>query len=168
MKYFVTIGSREMIVDVDGASVAVDGVPHQAHLGPVPGTPLRHLLLDDHSLTLAMDRRGVGEWEVGVRGTRHVVAVVDQRTRHIRSLTGDRALHAGPQQLRSPMPGLVLRLLVAPGQSVAAGDGLLVLEAMKMENELRGTASGIVQAVHVQAGQAVDKGQVLLDFRPPA
>jgi pyruvate carboxylase subunit B len=62
------------------------------------------------------------------------------------------------------MPGLVLRLLVAPGQIVQPGDGLLVLEAMKMENELRATAPGVVRSVGVQAGQAVEKGQPLLEL----
>jgi pyruvate carboxylase subunit B len=166
MKYFVTIGPREVVIEVDGASVTVDGVRHEAHLGPVPGTPLRHLLLDDRSLTLAMERRGAGAWEIGVRGTRHTVSVVDERTRHIRSLTGHGAGRAGPATLKSPMPGLVVRVLVVAGQAVQTGQGLVVLEAMKMENELRAQTGGVVAAVQIQAGQAVDKGQILLEFDP--
>ena len=167
MKYFVTIGSKEVVVEVDGASVTVDGVRRQAHLGPVPGTPLRHLLLDDASLTLAMDRRGAGEWEVAFRGTRLGVTVVDERTRHIRSLTGHGADRGGPVTLRSPMPGLVVRVLVGPGQVVQPGQGLVVLEAMKMENELRAQAGAVVAAVHIRSGQAVEKGQVLIEFEAP-
>jgi biotin carboxyl carrier protein len=168
MKYFVTIGAKEMVIEVDGASVSVDGVPHEAHLGPVPGTPLRHLLLDDTSLTLAMDRRGQGEWEVAFRGTRFGVAVVDERTRHIRSLTGHGTDQGGPVSLRSPMPGLVVRVLVSPGQAVQPGQGLVVLEAMKMENELRAQAGAVVAAVQIRGGQAVEKGQVLIEFEPSA
>jgi pyruvate carboxylase subunit B len=62
------------------------------------------------------------------------------------------------------MPGLVLRVHVAPGQQVAVGAGLIVLEAMKMENELKAAAAGVVKVVRVQAGEAVEKGQVLVEF----
>ncbi len=62
------------------------------------------------------------------------------------------------------MPGLVLRVHVAPGQQVVAGAGLVVLEAMKMENELKSAASGVVRTVRVKPGEAVDKGQILVEF----
>ena len=62
------------------------------------------------------------------------------------------------------MPGLVLRVQVTPGQAVAAGTGLVVLEAMKMENELKAPTPAVVKAVRVQPGEAVEKGQVLLEF----
>jgi pyruvate carboxylase subunit B len=62
------------------------------------------------------------------------------------------------------MPGLVVRVSVEPGQAVESGAGVLVLEAMKMENELRATSAGIVRAVRVQPGQAVERGQVLVEF----
>jgi pyruvate carboxylase subunit B len=168
MKYYVTIESKELVVEVDGASVTVDGVLHEAHLGPVPGTPLRHLLLDDASLTLVMDRRHAGEWEVAFRGTRLGVTVVDERTRHIRSLTGHGTNRGGPVALRSPMPGLVVRVLVSPGQLVQSGQGLVVLEAMKMENELRAQTGAVVTGVHIVGGQTVEKGQILIEFEPPA
>ena len=62
------------------------------------------------------------------------------------------------------MPGLVLRVEVTPGQKVAAGAGLVVLEAMKMENELKASAAALVRSVRVQAGEAVEKGQILIEF----
>jgi pyruvate carboxylase subunit B len=58
----------------------------------------------------------------------------------------------------------VLRVQVAPGQAVAAGAGLVVLEAMKMENELKAAAPGVIRTVRVQPGEAVEKGQVLVEF----
>ena len=66
------------------------------------------------------------------------------------------------------MPGLVVRVQVEPGQEVAAGMPVIVLEAMKMENQLKAAAPARVAAVRVQAGQAVEKGQVLLEFADPA
>ena len=62
------------------------------------------------------------------------------------------------------MPGLVVRVLAEPGQQVRAGTGVVVLEAMKMENELRVSAASVVKTVRVKAGEAVEKGQVLVDF----
>src|SRR5256884_6515780 len=73
---------------------------------------------------------------------------------------------AGPVVVRAPMPGLVVRVEVADGQRVDAGAGLVVVEAMKMENELRAPRAGVVQTVHVTAGQAVEKGAALVT--PPS
>jgi biotin carboxyl carrier protein len=69
--------------------------------------------------------------------------------------------------VKAPMPGLVVRVQVEPGQAVGAGVGVLVLEAMKMENELRAATAGIVRAVRVRPGEAVEKGQVMVEFDPP-
>ncbi len=168
MKYFVTVEGREIPVEVDGERVVVDGQPHAAHLTEVPGTPLRHLLLDGQSLTLAAQAAEAGSWILQVHGSRTELTVVDERTRHIRSLTGGEGARSGPAQLRAPMPGLVVRVLVTPGQAVVAGQGLIVLEAMKMENELRVPVAGVVAEVRVRQGLAVEKGQVLIEFVPEA
>ena len=90
--------------------------------------------------------------------------MVDERTRHIRSLTGGADRQRGAGALRAPMPGLVVRILVEPGQAVARGGGLVVLEAMKMENELKAAADGTVKTVRVGTGEPVEKGQVLVEF----
>jgi len=66
--------------------------------------------------------------------------------------------------LRVPMPGRVVRVLVAPGDEVAKGQGLVIVEAMKMENELKAPRSGRVAAVHVAAGAGVEKGALLVEF----
>jgi len=92
------------------------------------------------------------------------VEVLDERTRHIRSLTANDDRPRAIPVLKAPMPGLVLRVQVRPGQRVSAGAGLVVLEAMKMENELKAPAPAVIKAVRVQPGAAVEKGQVLLEF----
>ncbi|HWA16496.1 MAG TPA: biotin/lipoyl-containing protein, partial [Gemmatimonadales bacterium] len=158
MKYTVTVGGQDLEVEVDGRTVRVDGRELEAHLSPVPGVPLRHLLLGDQSHALGVQAVEPGVWRLLVDGVTLDAVVVDERTRHIRSLTGAGTARSGPPTLKAPMPGLVLRVLVQPGQAVTPGQGLLVLEAMKMENELRATAPGTVKAVLVTAGEAVDKG----------
>ncbi|HEU5154790.1 MAG TPA: biotin/lipoyl-containing protein [Gemmatimonadales bacterium] len=163
MKYFVTLGARTLEVVVDGERVEVDGRVLNAHLSPVPETPLRHLLLGSESYTLAMEPTEAG-WAVAFRGERQVIEVVDERTRHIRSLTGEGRKSVGGGQLRAPMPGLVLRIQVEEGQAVAAGQPIVALEAMKMENELRASGPGVVRTIAVKPGQAVEKGAVLVEF----
>lgn len=166
MKYFVTIGDREYQVEVDGDHITVDGEPHEAHLTPIPGTPLRHLLLGDRSFTLPFEARGNGGWAMAFQGELWEAQVVDERTRHIRSLTGAGDARKGGGILKAPMPGLVIRIDVVPGQRVAAGASIVVLEAMKMQNELRASVPAQVGAVKVQPGQAVEKGQELVELVP--
>lgn len=166
MKYFVAVGGREFAVEVEGDRLTVDGVPVDAHLSRLTGTPLRHLLLGTESHALMLEGTGRGVWQAERFGERWEVEVVDERTRHIRTLTGAGQKAAGPPVLKAPMPGLVVRVLARPGERVSVGAGLVVLEAMKMENELRAAADGVVQAVHAVPGKAVEKGQVLVEFAP--
>jgi pyruvate carboxylase subunit B len=164
MKYTVTIDGEEIEVEVNGTTVQVAGQEHEAHLTRIPGIPLRHLLLGHESHTIGMQQDEPGSWKLLVDGVTAEVTVLDERTRHVRSLTGGGAVRSGPPTLKAPMPGLVLRVLVSPGEAVVPGQGLVVLEAMKMENELRATAAGRVKSVLVAAGEAVDKGKLLLEF----
>jgi pyruvate carboxylase subunit B len=70
----------------------------------------------------------------------------------------------GPARLEVPMPGRIVKVLVKPGDEVARGQGLVIVEAMKMENELRAPRAAVVAAVRVVEGQGVEKGAVLVDF----
>ena len=164
MKYFVTVGERTVAVDVDGEEVTVDGRRLIARIDAVPGSPEVRVVIDGVASTLAVaDRQGT-TWQLVVGGGVRDVTVEDERSRHIRLLAGAGKAVAGPTALKAPMPGLVLRILVAVGDSVAAGAPLLALEAMKMENELKAAGPGVVTAVLVTPGQAVEKGQKLLEL----
>lgn len=164
MKYFVTVEGREFEIVIDGGQVRVGDQAWEAHLTAIPGTPLRHLLIGDRSFTLPVHRLGPGTWHMAFQGEAWEAEVVDARTRHIRSLTGHGGRRAGDLALRAPMPGLVVKVEVEAGATIREGQGLVVLEAMKMQNELRATAARVVKAVKVQAGQPVEKGQVLVEF----
>ena len=169
MKYFVAVGGKEIVVELDGERLTVDGrAVDSAHLTALPGTPIRHLVLDGASFALAADAVGRGLWAIGYRGERFEIEVVDERTRHIRSLTSGGQKVVGPTALKAPMPGLVVRVAVEEGGRVEAGAPVVVLEAMKMENELRAPVSAVVKGIKVKAGQAVEKGQVLVEFEVEA
>ncbi|HEV2084196.1 MAG TPA: biotin/lipoyl-containing protein [Gemmatimonadales bacterium] len=164
MKYVVLLDGQTIEVEVDGDRVTVDGRAHSATLGVISGTPLRQLLIDGRPLTLSVEAIGRGRWALTPKGERWEMEVLDERTRHIRSLAGAGDQRRAPGVLKAPMPGLVVRVQVQPGEQVAAGDPLVVLEAMKMENELKAGAPGVVKAVRVAPGEAVEKGQVLVEF----
>jgi len=164
VRYAVLLDAQVIEVEVDGDRVTVAGQPHTATLGVIPGTPLRLLLLDGRPTTLSVESLGRGRWTLAPGGEHREVEVLDERTLHIRSLTSNGDRQRPSPVLKAPMPGLVLRVQVAPGQVVAAGSGLVVLEAMKMENELKAAGPAVVKAVWVQPGEAVEKGQVLLEF----
>ncbi|MGH7498031.1 MAG: biotin/lipoyl-containing protein [Gemmatimonadales bacterium] len=164
MKYLVTVAGREIEVEVDGDRVTAKGKGGTAALTAIPGTPLRQLVVDGSPAEIAFEPGGAGRWTVLLRGEHWEAEVIDERTRHIRSLTGAATGQRGTPPLKAPMPGLVLRVLAEPGQVVAAGSGVVVLEAMKMENELRATAGATVRVVRVKPGEAVEKGQVLVEF----
>jgi len=100
-------------------------------------------------------------------GERVEVTVRDERTRETAALTTAAPGGTAPAVVRAPMPGLVVRVEVADGQRVDAGAGLVVVEAMKMENELRAPRAGMVQTVHVAVGQAVEKGMPLVTLGSP-
>jgi pyruvate carboxylase subunit B len=164
MKYIVAVHGRELEIEVDGERVTVGGRTYTASLGVVAGTPVRQLLLDGQPAALAIESLGGGRWAVTRRGERAELEVLDERTRHIRSLTGGNDKARGPAVLRAPMPGLVVRIQVEAGQSVTAGAGVVVLEAMKMENELRAPSAVVIKSVRARPGEAVEKGQVLVEF----
>ena len=86
------------------------------------------------------------------------------KTRVILELSGKSARPPGPAHLFAPMPGLIVRVNVQEGDHVRPGQGLVVMEAMKMENELRATVAGIVRRVVVSPGSAVEKGATLLEM----
>lgn len=167
MKYFVTIADREIEVTIDGGQVTVGGRPVVVHRATIPGTPLHLVMIDGRPLLVPLERLGPARWSVTAWGERREAGVLDERARHIQGLVRQAEPQSQGGVIRAPMPGLVLRIPVAVGEAVAQGQGVLVLEAMKMENEIKAPAAGVVTAIDVQAGQAVEKGQPLLHMGPP-
>ncbi len=163
MKYIVDVAGRRLTVELDGPHVLVDGERLEAALDSVDGTPVRLLRIGDtvHRVTLRRDGSR-GRYALDVDGWQFTAEALDERTRAIRDLAAASVAASGPAPLVAPMPGLVVRVLAAVGDEVAAGQGLVVVEAMKMENELRAAAAGRITAVHAVAGTAVEKGTVLV------
>jgi pyruvate carboxylase subunit B len=167
MRWFVTLDGRTFEVELGPEGVVVDGTPVEADIAHVEGTGLHSLMLDGASFRLLASRNGGGSWDLHLRGRRYKAEAIDERTRVIREMTGAASGPQGPKPVRAPMPGLVVKVEVAEGDRVGAGQGLVIVEAMKMENELKAEADGVVARIHVEAGQAVEKDQILVDFASP-
>lgn len=165
MKYIVDVAGRRLVVEMDGAHVVVDGHRVPATLESIEGTPVRLLRIGDAVHRVLAKRDGVrGSYALDVDGWQFHAEAYDERTRAIRDLAAASRAASGPSPLLAPMPGLVVRVLVAEGDEVAAGQGLVVVEAMKMENELRAAVAARVTAVRAIAGTAVEKGAVLVEL----
>ncbi len=169
MKYVVDINGERIHVELDGAFAIVDGERVHAEMQTVPGTPVRLVRIGNamHRVTSrAQPQNGRGAYVLDVDGFRHEVLTLDERTRAIRDLSAKSEVDAGPSPLKAPMPGLVVRINVKIGDAVEAGQALVVVEAMKMENELRAASAGVVTAIRVTEGMAVDKGALLIELAP--
>ncbi len=165
MQYEVEVGGRRRQVVVtrtgDGFAVTVDGHTHHVDVARIGA----------HTLSLIVDRvwpadasittdRARGRLTVQVAGMA-VPVVLDGRRRCGRQDDG-RSTGSGPERLAAPMPGKVVRVPVAVGDSVRARQPVVVVEAMKMENELRASRDGIVAEIHVREGMSVEAGALLI------
>jgi len=165
MKYFVRIGDIEHEVEIEGERVTCDGAEATGKVVDIEKTPIRMVTIGNE-VHRVVARRGAqrGAYTLWLDGFRFEVEALDERARTIRELSGNTAAPSGPAPLLAPMPGLIVRVNVAVGDVVQAGQGLVVMEAMKMENELRAVSAGSVKRVAVAPGTAVEKGALLLEL----
>jgi biotin carboxyl carrier protein len=152
----ITDDTREPYLALDGVPAVYDVV----HLGPG-----RYSLIapDGRHAEASVRRAEDGSLRVQVGAEVRSVELLDELTARALAAAGKgRARHAS--DLKAAIPGRVLRVLVAEGEVVEAGKTLVVLEAMKMENEVRAPRAGRIRAIDVAAGQAVGAGDVLVRF----
>lgn len=122
------------------------------------------LLVDGRSVPVVITPVSEDRLRVTINGRSQEVHVQDENDLLLERFGLAEAAGVAEREVRAPMPGLVLDVMVHEGQSVQEGEGLLVLEAMKMENELRAPAAGVVQAIHVAPNDAVDKDALLVEI----
>jgi biotin carboxyl carrier protein len=162
MKYEVRIGGKTRIVefarDSNGWQATLDGVPGAADVSEIaPNT--YSVLLNGQSHEICVTPSPSGKLNLQTGRFEFEAEVVDPRSWRGRRHAGMEA--EGRQQIVAPMPGKIVRVLVKAGDRVEAGQGLLVVEAMKMQNEIRSPKSGTVERVLAEESQAVNAGEVL-------
>jgi biotin carboxyl carrier protein len=162
MKYTALINDKTYTIEIGANNtVLVNGEPHAVDFRSIDGTTLFSLLMDNGSWEVLVERTG-DEYRVVINGELHVVDVQDERTRKLAKAEARTAASAGEVSVKAPMPGLVRGVSVNVGDSVAAKQNIIVLEAMKMQNDLRAPRAGVVKEIRVKEGEAVNQGQVLV------
>ena len=141
-RYGLRVGDRELELDLDR---------RRAHFPS--------LLVGHASSEPGIARTGEGRYDVSLGGRAFSVSLSDALPVGAAEGRGTRA--AGPERVTAPMPGKIVKLLVEVGQAVQAGQGLMVMEAMKMENELRAPRAGTLEQIGVREGEAVETGALL-------
>ena len=161
MDYIAEIDGLEFPVGIlDEHHVRFGEETIEVDLAAVKGQPLYSLLVEGESYE-GYVYPDEDTWQVLLLGQFYSVKVTDERERRLR-LSDKSTGSSNEVTLRSPMPGLVISIQVEEGQSVDKGNTLLILESMKMQNELRSPRSGIVSRLKVKPGDTVVQKQVLL------
>jgi len=167
MKYVATVEGQEYTVEIEHPhEVLVNGTPYAVDLESIDGTSFFSLLIGTRSYEVFVDRQK-DVYYILIEGDRYEVLVEDERLRQLRALGGAKHEPVGEATVTAPMPGLVVAVLVEEGQPVKMGDGVVILEAMKMENEIRAPRDGVVKSVRVSPGQTVNQNEVMVQLGPP-
>lgn len=161
MKYYARVDNNEYEVEIEGGVVLVNGKPINVDLVRSGATELYSVLLDGHSYEMLVNADRFN-YQINVRGVQLQVQVEDERGRRLNRARRLPTLPDGELAITAPIPGLVVRVLVQPGETIEEGQPVLLLEAMKMENELRAVRGGVVKNVMVTAGQRVDQNAPLM------
>jgi biotin carboxyl carrier protein len=165
VKYFATIDGKTYEVVLhqrNGKTTAeIDGEMLDVDFERVRGERAWSLLVGSASHPISFEPRPDG-LSVTVESEAYLVRVEDERARAARKVAGGRGSRDEAKVVLSMMPGIVREIRVGSGDEVASGEPLLILEAMKMENEIRAVLDGTVKTVHVEANQTVNKGDALV------
>jgi len=162
MRYVATIRDREYLVEIiDEHHLQLDGVTYEIDFESVSEQTVYSLLANNRSYEALVYSSDEG-WQVLLHGSQYVVQVEDERERRLRASLGGRPADQMDFHLKAPMPGLVVAVPVSEGQDVAKGDVLVILESMKMQNELKSPRTGKVTRLRVKPGDSVEQRETLL------
>ena len=164
MKYITTIADREFEIEViDERHIRVGDRLFEVDFESVSGQPVFSLILDGRSYE-SFVYPGDEDWQVLLRGRQYQVKVEDERERRLRAAAGGGVAETGEYLLKAPMPGLIVSVPLSEGQAVEKGQVMVILESMKMQNELKSPRAGTVGRVRVKPGESVEQKQTLLSL----
>lgn len=167
MRYVAIVNDVEYVIEIDQDDrITVDDQRFDIDFQQLHEGGVLSLLLNNDSLEAIVDERD-DSWEVLIHGELYTVRVQDERAYRLAKARGDSVDVTGDVNIKSPMPGLIIAVPVVEGQPVKKGDKIIILESMKMENELRSPRDGVVNRLFVQQGAGVEKDQVLATICDP-
>lgn len=159
MKYTTIVNNQTFEIEIErDGSVLVNGERHEVDWLEL-GASLYSIITDNKSLELAIDEKQ-GDYEILLEGRLFEAQVLDQRAMLMLARKGGLKLESG--EVHAPMPGLIVEVLVQVGDEVGEGDTVVILESMKMQNELKAPRSGAVQSILCKMGNTVDKNALLI------
>lgn len=162
MKYYATIEDQTFEIEINQqGELCIDGELAAVDFRSIGGSSIYSLLLGNASYEALVEARD-DCYEVLLQGTLYRVWVQDERMRRLAQAARGFAPPSGEIAIKAPMPGLIIDVPVQEGQEVEEGAVLVILESMKMENELKAPRTGVVSQVRVQSGQRVDQHQTLV------
>ena len=165
MKYFVRNGESEHVIEFTNSNDAVrlilDDENSRVELSPLGKENLYSFLLNNQSYELFI-QKNKDVYSVSLNGRKYEFELEDEKTRFLRSLIKTEQGQTGKVEMKAPMPGLIVKINVSEGQTVATGDALFIIEAMKMENEIRSHQAGTVSKIFKQERDSVDKDTVVM------
>ena len=161
MRYITTINDKEFVIDIqrDG-TILVNGEKREVDFLAL-GPSLYSVITEHTSHEMVVEERG-SLIEVLMRGRLFTSHVLDERTQLMASRRGGSEPETGEIVIKAPMPGLILEIPVAEGQQVTKGQTVVILESMKMQNELKAPRDGTVETIAVKPGQSVEQHKVLV------
>jgi biotin carboxyl carrier protein len=169
MKYTAILNDKERELEITRLDqhkyrVIVDGEEHEVDARDC-GPDLLSVLIDNvsHDISYSNDDTA---FQLNFRNPYFNIEVLDERRMRMRRVRSELEL-SGPEVIKTSMPGKVVKILVEPGREVEPGSGVIIIEAMKMENEIRCRNGGIIKEVHVEVGQTVEGGITLIEIEPP-
>lgn len=164
MKYVTLINDQSYEIEIDHeGQVLVNGEARDVDFLNLGGD-LFSVITENRSLE-AVINDDEGAVAVMMSGRQFEAQVLDERAMLMMQRRGTQTTGSG--EVKAPMPGLIVEVTIERDASVAKGDTVVVLESMKMQNELKSPIEGVARAVHVEAGQAVDKNELLVEIRAP-
>lgn len=165
MKYVTLVNGERYEIEIDSEGlIRVNDETHDVDFLNLGGS-LYSIITENKSLEAVIDD-DEDKIAVMMDGRLFETQVLDERTMLLIQRRGGLSSSSG--EVHAPMPGLIVLITAEIGQTVAQGDTLVILESMKMQNELKSPVDGIVTAIHAEAGQAVDKNSLLVEIAPPA
>lgn len=161
--YVTTIAGTEYIVEIqDSRHVIVNGKSYDVDFESISGQPVYSLLVDGGSYQAHVYPGDEGGLQVLMRGALYEALVEDEREKRLGAAGSAGTAASGEFVLRAPMPGLIVKVPVKDGDAVKKGDVLVILESMKMQNELKSPRDGKVTRVQVKAGDSVEQRQPMV------
>jgi biotin carboxyl carrier protein len=164
MKYIATVGEQTFEVEINSEDeLLLNGRRLMVDFESSSGQHVYSLLLDGKSYEAYVTPSDTS-MQVLLQGQLFQVDVEDERQLRLRRASGAQVVASGEIQLRAPMPGLIVAVLAEEAQQVAKGDNLVILESMKMQNELKAPRDGAVSRIRVKPGDSVEQNQALLNI----